>query len=143
MRLSLLLLFALVIISPRNGSCAADKPCQYTETSLDVGIYEKKCSFNNSDDSDCSFQISYTVSSDCMRPLEVFYACQAVIEFSPAGFFSTAAKARTDKIGSVVIRDGKGAGTIRMHWKPLNAAENIKITQANCYVTETYPLDAQ
>lgn len=143
MRLSILLLLFSIIFIPQNGAAAADKSCQYSDTTFDVGNYDKQCSSQNNHDADCSFQIRYTISSDCMKALEVFYLCQAAIEYSTDGFFTRPAKVRTDKIGSVVIHDGKGDGAVTMHWTPINAAANVKITQANCHVTETYPLDDQ
>ena len=143
MRLIIVLLFISVILRPQNGAGAADKSCQYSDTTFDVVSYDKQCSPQNSHAADCSFQISYTIASDCMKALEVFYVCQAAIEYSTDDFFTKPAKVHTDKIGSVVIHDGKGEGVVKMHWQPVNPVVNVKITQANCHVTDTYPLDAQ
>lgn len=122
---------------------AADQSCLYVDTSFTIDSHDNDCRFAPDDDSVCRFQASYSIASECRKEIEVFYVCQAVLEFSPKGLFSRPLRGSSETVGSVVMHDGRVKGVAKMLWKPTSAVKDVRVTHVNCYATETYPVDEQ
>lgn len=141
MKLLIVLVFFLVVTAA--VAQAADNSCSYTEAAITVHEYTADCVSKPDGRPICRFPLKFSVTSDCRKDLEVFYVCRVSIEYDPGGWFSSPVATSANTIGSVVIHDGAGEGTLKIPWEPIIPAANVKPVQASCYPTEIYPVDEQ
>ena len=138
-----LILLVICTVGSTTAVLAADTPCYYNETSIIVNKYDALCTPKDNGNSSCRIPMAFSVISDCRKDAEIFYLCRTSIEYSTGGMFSSIVRTSTDTIGSVVIHDGKGDGTLNILWESLVPVKNIKVTQLTCYPTDLYPIEEQ